>query len=145
MDLEIVGSSDQTQMMKPPDVQQLLSLIGLVRLLAEARGADASDKAYELYAVALAEFDPDDVRTVIEIVARRRRAEGEKSFPPLGDLIEPLERRRDRRRQEKQRSAQRQKQIDEFWSWAPEWMELTGNSEEELLKRWPNMQGTKPR
>jgi len=41
------------------------------------------------------------------------------------------------------RSQRRNKEIEEFWRWAPEWMEITGNSEEELLRRFPAFRGTK--
>ena len=40
---------------------------------------------------------------------------------------------------------ERRRQIEEFWKWAPEWIEMTGYSEEELLKRFPSFRGTKPR
>jgi hypothetical protein len=40
---------------------------------------------------------------------------------------------------------ERRRQIEEFWQWAPEWIEMTGYSEEELLKRFPSFRGTKPR
>jgi hypothetical protein len=38
----------------------------------------------------------------------------------------------------------RQKEIDEFWKTAAEWMQNTGHDEVELLKRFPSMRGTKP-
>jgi hypothetical protein len=44
------------------------------------------------------------------------------------------ERARERRRAE----------IEEFWKWAAEWMEDTGNGEEELLNRFPKFRGTRP-
>jgi hypothetical protein len=57
----------------------------------------------------------------------------------------------ERQRLERQRTAEmaRQKQvrtaeIEAFWKWAPEWMEITGNDEAELLKRFPSYRGTKP-
>jgi hypothetical protein len=40
---------------------------------------------------------------------------------------------------------ERQKrEIEEFWHWAPEWMEMTGNSERELLRQFPSFKGTRP-
>ncbi len=126
-------------------MQRLLSLIALVRLLVEARGGDASSKAYELYAVALEEFEDADVRAIVDRMARQKRAEGEKALPELGALIEPLERMRDRRRQAKQQQAARDTEIAEFWSMVPGWVELTGQSEAEILERWPRFKGTKPR
>jgi hypothetical protein len=35
--------------------------------------------------------------------------------------------------------------VAEFWKWAPQWMEDTGNDEEELLRRHPSYRGTKPK
>lgn len=104
-----------------------------------------SSHGYEMYALAVAEFDDADVRAVVDKVARRRRGEGEKSWPELGELVEPLERMRDRRRQAKQQDEQKRTMIAEFWSLVPEWMEITGQSEAEILERWPSFKGTKPR
>jgi hypothetical protein len=143
--MAIVAKPAQTQMMRLPEPQRLLSLIALMRLLAEARGADVSSHGYEMYALAVAEFDDADVRAVVDKVARRRRGEGEKSCPELGELVEPLERMRDRRRQAKQQDEQKRTMIAEFWSLVPEWMEITGQSEAEILERWPSFKGTKPR
>ena len=41
-------------------------------------------------------------------------------------------------------SRRRKEEIAEFWRKAPEWMEMTGNDEAELLKRFPSFKGTKP-
>jgi hypothetical protein len=38
----------------------------------------------------------------------------------------------------------RRREIEEFWRWAPEWMEVTGGSEDELLRRFPSYRGTRP-
>jgi len=111
--------------------------------MAEARGADASDKAYELYALTLAEFDEVDVLEVVTGIAKRKRAEGEKAWPELGELIEPLEKKRAKRLEIKQAADRRHEEIQDFWQWARGWMELTGNSEDELLKRFPSFRGTK--
>jgi len=46
----------------------------------------------------------------------------------------------DRERQARRRATE----IEDFWRWAPEWMESTGNTEEELLRRFPSFRGTKP-
>lgn len=37
-----------------------------------------------------------------------------------------------------------EREIFDFWLTAPEWMEITGYSEEEMLERFPSMRGTKP-
>jgi hypothetical protein len=42
------------------------------------------------------------------------------------------------------RARWRAREVQEFWRIAPDWMERTGNSEEELLKRFPSFRGTKP-
>jgi hypothetical protein len=104
-----------------------------------------SDKTLELYAYNLSEFDLDDVRTVVRSFARRKRAEGETAFPALGDLTEPLQAMRSRRREEQRKAGERLVEIEEFWTWAGWWMEYTGNDKEELLKRFPGFKGTKPR
>jgi len=45
----------------------------------------------------------------------------------------------DRERQARRRATD----IEEFWRWAPEWMEITGNTEDELLRRFPSYKDTK--
>jgi hypothetical protein len=57
-----------------------------------------------------------------------------------------IEAGREARRVATERNSQarrRMAEIEAFWQWAPVWMKDTGNSEEELLKRWPSMRGTK--
>lgn len=49
------------------------------------------------------------------------------------------------RREAERRERRRQKEIEDFWRWAPGWMEITGNSEEELLRLFPSYRGTKLR
>jgi hypothetical protein len=50
----------------------------------------------------------------------------------------------EKRQTEVQRRARRRRlEIEEFWRVAPEWMAITGNSEEELLSRFPSYKGTK--
>lgn len=39
---------------------------------------------------------------------------------------------------------QRRKEIEEFWQTAPEFMRRLGIDEDELLRRFPSMRGTKP-
>jgi hypothetical protein len=47
--------------------------------------------------------------------------------------------------QDRERRARRRAtEVEEFWPWAKEWMEITGNTEEELLRRFPSFRGTKP-
>ena len=38
----------------------------------------------------------------------------------------------------------RQKEIADFWRTAPEWMEITGYTEEQMIERFPSFKGTKP-
>lgn len=141
----IVGKPAQTAISKPLDPQRRLSLVKVLTGLAEARQASVSAETLKLYSAHLCDFDPADVRDVVRALAMRKRAEGETAFPALGDLVEPLERLRERHREERIRAAHQQAEIAEFWRWAPEWMAMTGYSEEELLNRWPRMRGTKPR
>jgi len=114
-------------------------------VLAEARGADVSAEAYELYATVLAEFADEDIRAVIGGMARSRRGEFEKPWPPLGDLIEPLRTMRRRRIEAQRATEDKEARITAFWQWADEWMKVTGNDEAELLDRFPTYRGTKPR
>lgn len=104
-----------------------------------------SAETLKLYSAHLCDFDPGDVRDVVRTLAMRKRAEGETAFPALGDLVEPLERKRERRREENKRAGQRQAEIAEFWRMVPGWMEITGQSEAEILERWPSFNGTKAR
>lgn len=141
----IVARQEPTAISKPLDPQRRLSLVKVLTGLAEARQASVSAETLKLYSAHLCEFEPADVRDVVRTMAMRKRAEGETAFPALGDLVEPLQRLRERRREENKRVVQQQKEVEEFWRWAPEWMEFTGNDEAELLSRFPGFKGTKPR
>ena len=80
-------------------------------------------------------------------LAALRIRPGQRFFPRPDEVAEEIEAQVDaqRRHGEVQRQARRrQQEIEEFWRWAPEWMEMTGNSEEELLRRFPSFVGTKP-
>lgn len=103
-----------------------------------------SAETLKLYSAHLCNFEPDDVREVVRALALRKRAEGETAFPAMGDLIDPLARMRDRRTEARKRAARRQAEITEFWQMVPGWMEITGQSEAEILERWPSFKGTKP-
>lgn len=139
----IVARAAQTATLRPQDVQRRLSLIKTLTGLAEARQARVSEETLKLYSAHLAEYEPGDVIEVIRAMARRKRAEGETAFPALGDLIDPLDRLRDRRRAEQGKARQWAAQIADFWIWAEEWMRDTGNDETELLKRFPAYRNTK--
>jgi hypothetical protein len=141
----IVARQEPTAISKPLDPQRRLSLVKVLTGLAEARQTSVSAETLKLYSAHLCDFDPNDVREVVRTLAMRKRAEGETSFPALGDLVEPLLRLRRRRREEHNRATQRQSEVDEFWRWAAEWMEATGNDKAELLRRFPGYKGTKPR
>lgn len=83
---------------------------------------------------------------VQKALAALRIQPGQRFFPRPDEVAEEIEMQIDveRRQREVQRQAQRRRQeIEEFWRWAPEWMEMTGNSEEELLKRFPSYKGAK--
>lgn len=145
MDTAIAASSAQTAISTRQSVLQKLSLLKILTGLAEARQASLTPQTLKLYAAHLVDFDPDDVRSVVRALATRKRAEGETAFPALGDLVEPLSRLHTRRREDQERTLRRQAEIAEFWSMVPGWMEITGQSEEEILERWPRFKGTKPR
>jgi hypothetical protein len=79
-------------------------------------------------------------------LAALRIQPGQRFFPRPDEVAGEIEAQvdLDRRRNEAQRQAQRRRrEVEEFWRWAPEWMEVTGNSEEELLRRFPSYRGTK--
>ena len=145
METAIVVKAGQTAISQQPALQRVEWLLGLLTVLAEARGTDVSAEGLELYAETLISFPDEDVRAVIERFARSKRAEGEKAWPALGDLTDPLERMRQRRWEERKRQEQQQSDIAQFWQSVPEWMEITGQSEAEILERWPSFKGTKQR
>jgi hypothetical protein len=101
--------------------------------LAEARQADVSDKAYELYSAALHNYPESDVREVVTAIAKRRRGEGEKAFPSLGDLIEPLENMAAMKRQGEAERKRREEETAYFWKWVDEQVAVTGKPEQEIL------------
>ncbi len=140
----IVGKPAQTAISKPLDPQRRLLLVKVLTGLAEARQASVSAETLKLHSAHMCDFELADVREAVRALAVRKRAEGETAFPALGELVEPLETMWARRREENKRAAQQQAEIDEFWQWAPEWMEFTGNTEAELLRRFPSFRGTKP-
>lgn len=84
------------------------------------------------------------MKLVVQRIATRKRAEGETAFPSLGDLTEPLEALRMRRVSIDADRMDREWRIREFWRLLPEWMAVTGQTEDEILERWPSMKGTKP-
>jgi hypothetical protein len=120
-------------------------LLGQLMVLAEARGAEVSPECLELYATALGEFPDTDIQAVIVKVAKTKRGEFEKPWPALGDLIEPLGLMRRRRREAEHEAREWLAEIEQFWRLMPEWISETGNSEEELLSRFPRFKGTKAR
>jgi hypothetical protein len=73
---------------------------------------------------------------------------GQAFFPRPDEVAAQIEAGQEARRAAVERNSQarrRAAEIEAFWRWAPVWMDDTGNSEEELLKRWPGMRETKPR
>ncbi|HEV2133774.1 MAG TPA: hypothetical protein VGR47_05880 [Terracidiphilus sp.] len=84
--------------------------------------------------------------TVREALAALRIRPGRSFFPRPDEVAEEIEEQRAAatvRKDAERRAERRKKEIEEFWLWAPEWMEMTGKSEEELLKRFPSYKGTK--
>lgn len=128
-------------------MQRRLSLVTLLVGLAEARQADVSDKAYELYSAALRKYPESDVREVVSAIVKRRRAEGEKAFPSLGDLIEPLENIAAMRQRRDAARRRREEDSAYFWKWVDEQITLTGKPEQEILDsiRTPGYTGLKAR
>ena len=73
---------------------------------------------------------------------------GQAFFPRPDEVAAQIEAGQEARHVAAERNGQarrRAAEIEEFWVWAPVWMADTGNSEEELLKRWPSMRRTKAR
>lgn len=84
---------------------------------------------------------------VIEALEELRITPGRMFFPRPDEVAGEIERQQLERNREADvtRSQQRREQeIEEFWKWAPQWMSDTGNTEAELLERFPSFRGTKP-
>jgi hypothetical protein len=85
---------------------------------------------------------------VTEALASLRIKPRKSFFPTPEETAEEIESLINARRHAirmKRQAERRETEITEFWEWAPTWIERTGNSEEELLKRFPSFKGTKPR
>lgn len=85
---------------------------------------------------------------VREALAEWRITPGAAFFPRPDEIAGMIERGREvskRAIEERDQAARRKREISEFWQWAPQWMEDTGNDEAELLRRFPGYRGTKPR
>ena len=154
MGMAIVARPGQTAISQRPALQRIDWLLGLLTVLAEARGADVSAEGLELYAATLISYPDEDVRAVIERSARTKRAEGEKAWPALGDLLDPLERLQDRRREQQKQERARQADIELFWKVAQERIEERGvfrynsvdyRSLDEVNQAPTTYKGTKPR
>jgi hypothetical protein len=68
-------------------------------------------------------------------------------FPRPDEIAKLIEIRRESQRASREairQSERRKAEIAEFWAWATQWMADTGNDEEELMRRFPAMRGTKP-
>jgi hypothetical protein len=81
-------------------------------------------------------------------LAALRIRPGQRFFPRPDEVAEEIEAQVEaemRREEMRRRARRRRREVEEFWCWAPGWMEMTGNSEEELLRRFPSFRGTKPR
>lgn len=82
---------------------------------------------------------------VRQALAALRIRPGQSFFPRPDEVAEEIEAQLAASKLQKEiegRAERRKKEIEDFWNWAPEWMEMTGNSEEELLKRFPSYRGT---
>jgi hypothetical protein len=126
----------------------------MLRLLAEARGAEVSDRAYELYAESLSGYEEPDVLKVVDTLAKRKRGEFEKPWPALGDFIDPLDRLKERRYEQRRQERQQQEGIELFWKIAAERLEMHGvfnfngvpyHSLDEVNSAPTQYKGTRPR
>lgn len=86
------------------------------------------------------------MRSLEDAFLRLRSKPGQRFFPHPSEVAEEIERLLESEHHQRQMAAQttrRQREIAEFWKWAPEWMEATGNDEVELLRRFPSFKETK--
>jgi hypothetical protein len=88
------------------------------------------------------------IERVRSAVMALRISPDQKFYPRPDDVAREIEDAIERNRSAL--AAQRQARewrvkVAEFWKWAPQWMEDTGNDEEELLRRHPSYRGTKPK
>jgi hypothetical protein len=84
---------------------------------------------------------------VTAALAALRIRPGQSFFPRPDEVAGEIERQDDERgRAAELAKAERKRasDIEEFWKWAPEWMQVTGYDEAELLSRFPSYRGTKP-
>lgn len=123
MESAITLRQGQMAISPQPALQRIGWLLGLLTVLAEARGADVSAEGMELYAATLSAYADDDLLVVLQRAARSKRAEGEKAWPTLGDLTERLERLQDQRAEQKRQERMRQADITLFWQIARERLE----------------------
>jgi hypothetical protein len=81
-----------------------------------------------------------------DALAALRITPGQGFFPRPDEVAAEIEAGMYARRalEDRERQARRwAAEVEEFRRWAPEWMEFTGNTEEELLRRFPSYRGTK--
>jgi hypothetical protein len=84
---------------------------------------------------------------VTEAVSALRINPEQKFFPRPDEVAEQIEWERSKRQiaiDTERRTHERERYIKEHWEWGFKWMKDTGNSQEELLKRYPSLKGTKP-
>jgi hypothetical protein len=80
-------------------------------------------------------------------LAEWRITPGARFFPRPDEIAAEIERSREVGRDARMaevKAVRRAREIAAFWAWAQGWMADTGNDEEELLRRYPSYQGTKP-
>lgn len=86
-------------------------------------------------------------RKVADALAELRIKPGQIYFPRPDEVAGEIERQQEGHNRAADTARQRQARataVAEFWRWAPGWMEITGNNEDELLNRFPSYRGTKP-
>lgn len=134
-------------------LQRSLSGVDLSILLAEmdelvrrypSQDQGESIEAYQVDLEALAV--KCSLPRVVAALRELRIRPGQTFFPRPDEVATEIERQQEGERfaAEKRAAAnRRQREIEEFWAWAPEWMERTGNDEAELLRRFPSYRGTR--
>lgn len=129
-----------------PDAESVELGVLLSQMADRYPGQDLTDSMegylWDFEQLAL-KYSLPQVRTAL---ASLRIRPGQKFFPRPDEVAEEIEVQLEaewRRKEVRRRAQRRREQVEEFWRWAPEWMERTGNSEEELLRRFPSFVGTK--
>lgn len=141
--LQLTSEPSQKQL-SASDGQTLMAMVGQMAQRYPSQDLEDSIEGYlwDFQQLAL----KYSLSKVMAAAAELRLKPGQIFFPRPDEVAGEIERQQDERNRAADTARQRQSRatdIAEFWQWAPEWMARTGNSEEELLRRFPSFRGTK--